>query len=343
MPTRDQRIGEYILEEPLGAGGFGEVWRARHHIWADQQVAVKIPKDPQYLRALQREGLAIQGLVHPNIVRAIGFDPYADPPYLVTEYVPGTSLRPLIAKRALSPKEAVAILRQVLAALGAAHHRGIVHRDVKAENILIHRRAGEDGFDAEGVVKLTDFGLGRIEAMSSVSMAHSRSIEEARGRDVAGTIEYMSPEQRSGGPLDGRADLYACGVVLFEMLTGEKPAGTDVPSDLNPAVPRHLDTAFRGSYARLDKRFDSAEAFANALGGNVAPLPAPLARTALRNCPTCQTVVGRDDQFCTQCGGQLVQQVRRCPKCRAFPDPADRFCLFCGESLIPTVKVTSNV
>src|SRR5205085_1231280 len=82
-----------------------------------QVVAIKIPTDPQYLRELQREGVAIHGLVHPNIVRAIGFDPYADPAYLTMEYIPGTSLRPLIASKTVSPNDAVAIMRQVLAGL----------------------------------------------------------------------------------------------------------------------------------------------------------------------------------------------------------------------------------
>ena len=77
MPTANQRISEYVLEAKVGGGTFGEVWRAHHHVWADQLVAIKIPTDPQYVRNLQREGAAIHGLVHPNIVRAIGFDPYA--------------------------------------------------------------------------------------------------------------------------------------------------------------------------------------------------------------------------------------------------------------------------
>src|ERR1700683_5024657 len=101
MPAAEQRISEYVLEAKVGEGAFGEVWRARHHVWADQFVAIKIPTDPQYLRNLQREGAAIHGLVHPNIVRAIGFDPYASPPYLVMEYVPGSNLRTLIANRSL--------------------------------------------------------------------------------------------------------------------------------------------------------------------------------------------------------------------------------------------------
>src|ERR671914_387910 len=96
------RGGENILQDQLGQGTFGTVWRARHHMWADREVAVKLPTDPQYLRNLQREGVAVHGLHHPNVVRAIGFDPYADPSYLTMEYVPGTSLRPLIQSRALS-------------------------------------------------------------------------------------------------------------------------------------------------------------------------------------------------------------------------------------------------
>src|SRR3954465_5234904 len=159
MPQANQRISEYVLEQKVGGGTFGEVWRAHHHVWTDQLVAVKIPTNPQYLRDLQREGGAIPGLVHPNIVRAIGFDPYAETPYLAMEYVPGSSLRPMIQNKSLSIPDAVAIMRQVLGGLGHAHRNGIVHRDVKPENILVHERAFKEGFAAEGLVKVTDFGL----------------------------------------------------------------------------------------------------------------------------------------------------------------------------------------
>src|SRR6476646_245592 len=109
MPTANQRISEYVLDEKVGAGTFGEVWRAHHHVWTDQLVAIQIPTDSQYVRNLQREGVAIHGLLHPNIVRAMGFDPYADPAYLTMEFVPGSSRRPLIQAKNLKPTDAVAI------------------------------------------------------------------------------------------------------------------------------------------------------------------------------------------------------------------------------------------
>src|SRR3954466_13569524 len=126
MPSQNQRISEYVLDARIGGGAFGEVWRARHHVWVDQLVAIKIPTDPQFVRALQREGVAIHGLMHPNIVRAMGFDPYADPPYLTMEYVPGTSLRPLVQKKAVGINDAVAVVRQVLSGLAYAHQQGVV-------------------------------------------------------------------------------------------------------------------------------------------------------------------------------------------------------------------------
>src|SRR5262249_36302917 len=183
---------------------------------------------------------------------AMGFDPYADPPYLTMEYVPGCSLRDLIAAKSLRIPDAVAIMKQVLAGLGHAHKNGVVHRDIKPENILIHERSKTEGFGAEGVVKGTDFGIGRAASKTAVagSIMYAQSRSDDAGKEIAGTLDYMAPEQRAGADVDGRVDLYACGVVLYEMLTGERPAGTDLPSDLNKGVPKHLDDAFKRSYAR---------------------------------------------------------------------------------------------
>jgi serine/threonine protein kinase len=362
MPSANQRISEYVLETKIGGGTFGEVWRAHHHVWTDQLVAIKIPTDTQYLRNLQREGAAIHGMVHPNIVRAIGFDPYAETPYLTMEYVPGTSLRPLIAKKALNSSDAVAVMKQVLAGLDYAHKNGMVHRDIKPENVLVHERALRDGFNTEGVVKVTDFGLGKAASGTTMgSIAYSQSLNSPAGQDIAGTLDYMAPEQRTAGTIDGRADLYACGVMLYELLTGERPAGTDLPSDLQPSVPKYLDDVFKRSYARLDKRFASAADFSKALS---VPMPPPVPKfptpmpprlglgtapnrggfggptitqsTSRSSCPQCRQPVDPSDQFCMHCGVQLVSVVRRCPKCGAFPDSTDKYCIFCGETLSAT-------
>lgn len=342
MPQAGQRISEYILDSQIGAGTFGQVWKAHHHVWHEQLVAIKIPTDPQYVRNLQHEGLAIHGMVHPNIVRAIGFDPYGDPPYLTMEYIPGTSLRPLIKEKRLSIDHAIAIMRQVLAGIEYAHGQGIVHRDLKPENILVHERAESDGYKTPGLVKVTDFGLGRVANSTAVgSIQYSASLNDAAGREIAGTLDYMAPEQRSGAEIDARADLYACGVILYELLTGERPAGTDLPSDLNKSVPKTLDEAFKRSYARLEKRFASADEFMKAIGAQPPPLPAtgvPV-RRGQGQCSSCQRTVEATDQFCMHCGQQLVERVRRCQRCGAYPDAADRFCIFCGQGLSTELAV----
>lgn len=349
MPSANQRISEYVLDEKVGAGAFAEVWRAHHHIWTDQLVAVKIPIDTQYIRGLQREGVAIHGLVHPGIVRAMGFDPYGDPPYLIMEFVKGTSLRPLISDRKLKVADAILVMQHILGALGYAHAQGVIHRDVKPENVLVHEKALAEGFAGEGKVKVTDFGLGRVVKGIQDSIAYSASMSGPEGQRIVGTLDYMAPEQKGGHDVDARADLYSCGVMLYEMLTGERPAGTEVPSDLNPSVPKYLDEVFRRSYSRLDKRYASAEQFLKALSPEAASPPPlvtparrldpPRFRPAALSCPGCRQPVDGSDQFCMHCGVQLVAKVRRCSRCGAYPDPSDRFCIFCGQEMSETTMV----
>lgn len=348
-----KRIGEYILDRRIGGGTFAEVWLAHHHVWAERQAAVKLPTHPQAVRQLQREGFTVHTLNHPNIVRPIGFDPYADPPYYIMEYVPGTSLRPLIQRRALSPEQAADVLRQVLTGLGFAHSQGIIHRDIKPENILIHEQAAEKGYAAQGMVKLTDFGLGQSsEALPGGSILHSVSMDTPEAAGLAGTLDYMAPEARlQPDRIDARADLYACGVVLYEMLTGERPAGLEMPSELNPAVPPNLDAVFRRAYARLENRFGGADEFLAALNAPNQSAGQPRAASGttparaphrLARCPACGQAVGHNDQFCLHCGTQLVEQLFRCPACGAYPDPGDNHCIFCGanlDPLSPTVHV----
>jgi len=355
MPSQGQRVSEYVLQRKLGAGAFGEVWLAHHHIWADQQVAIKIPLDTNYLRNLQHEGATVHGLVHPNIVRAIGFDPYATVPYLAMEYVPGTDLRKLV-KANLKMQEIVDIMKGVLAGLDYAHARGVVHRDIKPENVLIHQRSTTDGYAAEGVVKVTDFGLGKATNKTAKgSILLSQDILRDGENSIAGTLDYMAPEQRSSADVDARADLYACGVILYELLTGERPAGTELPSDLMPSLPRGFDDIFKKAYARLEKRFGSAADFSRALdevttvhrnpgtppplpvnhataaqGGNALKAAYPAQRTT---CPHCRQHVESSDQFCIHCGVQLVAMIRRCRNCGAYPDKQDAFCMQCGQGL----------
>ena len=335
------RIQNYLLEARVGAGSFGEVWRARHHVF-NESVAIKIPTDPQFVRNLQREGVTIHGLRHPNIVRAIDLDPYGDPPYLIMEYVDSPSLAAVIAhwKARLPISAAAAILRGVLQALSAAHGQGVIHRDIKPANILLNHPLADMASVGEQSVKVTDFGLGLVGGLTTQAMLQSGSLDADEGRGVSGTLAYMSPEQKEGAPVDARSDLYSCGIVLFEMLTGERPQGTEVPSALRPDVLGNLDDVFRRSYTRLDRRFASATEMAAALTPRaIAPSGGPLpphvrsAAGVTPRCTACDGVIHREDQFCIHCGAQLVASVARCSACDGFVSPNDRFCIFCGKDL----------
>jgi len=334
------RISNYLLESRVGAGSFGEVWRARHHMFGNV-VAIKIPTDSRFVRNLQREGVAVHGLRHPNIVRAIDLDPYAEPPYFIMEYVEGPSLRAAIDEyRGEFPIGAAAsIMRGVLGALGAAHEAGLIHRDIKPANILLNHPLEGLASIADHGVRVTDFGLGRIGGETTQSLMQSGSLLTDEGRSIAGTLAYMSPEQKEGKELDVRSDLYSCGIVLYEMLTGERPQGTDLPSSLRPAVPATLDQVFRRSYTRLNRRYATAGEMLAALAYGDRGAAAGGARfagaeaTGRRACPQCSFGVQSDDQFCIRCGHQLAASVPRCGKCQAFVHGDDRFCILCGNDL----------
>ena len=333
------RISNYLLEECVGSGSFGEVWRARHHVFGDI-VAIKVPTDPQYVRNLRSEGVAVHGLHHPNVVRAIDLDPYGDPPYLVMEYVDGPSLREAVDEcgREFPVDAAVAILRGTLHALTAAHEAGVIHRDIKPANILLGHPLEKLASISEQAVKVTDFGLGRVGGTTTHSIMQSGSLVTEDGRSVAGTLAYMSPEQKEGKEADGRSDLYSCGIVLFEMLTGERPQGGDLPSSLRKGIPGHLDDVFRRTYTRRDRRFESALEMLAATSPDPRRVDAPsppgwVPTGGEPHCPTCKAPIHRDDQFCIRCGHQLVASVPRCNACHAFVHASDRFCIFCGNDL----------
>lgn len=250
------RLGEYIIEAFVGRGAFGEVWRARH-VFLEKHVAVKVVLDQEYARNLQTEAVLQYKIESPYVVRTLGADPWHDPPYLVREYVDGCSLRDLLSARGrLSVKVAVRVGQHILAALQAAHERGIVHRDLKPENVLIPRK---------GVAKVADFGLGLAKARTTSTILQSGSQSTTSDGRVAGTLDYMAPEQRNGSPVDERADLYAFGAVLFEMLTGQRPSGSDAPSDVLPDIPPWVDDVFRRCYCHVSRRYSNAHEVAAAL------------------------------------------------------------------------------
>ena len=333
---KGDRISNYLLETRLG-----EVWRARHHVFEDV-VAIKIPTDSQYVRNLQREGVAVHGLCHPNIVRAVDLDPYADPPYFVMEYVDGPSLKAMIDQHgsAFPVAAAETVLRGVLNALTASHEAGLIHRDLKPANIMLSEPVEGLASITAQAVKVTDFGLGHVGGTTTQSIMQSGSYLTEDGRSTAGTLAYMSPEQREGEPLDPRSDLYACGILLFEMLTGERPQGNESPRSLRSEVPTHLDEVFRRSYTRRERRYASAGEMLTALNTaqprDTAPPPPPLGdahRQGLR-CPACQGLVHQDDNCCIHCGHQLVEAIPRCPACQRYVRRRDRYCDRCGKNLL---------
>jgi serine/threonine protein kinase len=217
------RVASYVLEELLGEGAMGAVYRARH-VHMKNAVALKLlhPEVAEFgtvAARFEREAVAAARVEHPNIAQALDFGKLGDGSYyLVLEYVRGSSLTDVIASGALDPVVALGIARQIAEGVGAAHDAGIIHRDLKPDNVVLDERDGE-----APVVKVLDFGIAKL-------------VDEAAGGEgealtkmgsILGTPEYMAPEQAGGGELDGRADLYALGIVLYEMLAGRLPFRSD--------------------------------------------------------------------------------------------------------------------
>ncbi|MER6227167.1 Stk1 family PASTA domain-containing Ser/Thr kinase [Streptomyces sp. 900105755] len=207
--------GRYRVDARIAVGGMATVYRALD-IRLDRVLALKVmhpalAADGSFVERFIREAKSVARLAHPNVVQV--YDQGADRTYvyLAMEYIAGCTLRDVLRERgALQPRAALDILEPVLAALGAAHRAGFVHRDMKPENVLI----GDDGR-----VKVADFGLVRsVDSVTSTTGA------------VLGTVSYLAPEQVESGAADPRVDVYACGVVLYEMLTGEKPHDSDSPA-----------------------------------------------------------------------------------------------------------------
>src|SRR5687767_12531292 len=220
MPLQpDFRLGPYQVVGPLGAGGMGEVYRA-HDTKLHRDVALKIlpdhlAGDPDRLARFQREAQVLASLNHPNIGGIYGFEEAEGIGALALELVEGPTLADRIARGPIALEEALLIARQIAEALEAAHEHGIVHRDLKPANVKLR---------PDGVVKVLDFGLAKALQLPDSPNAEDPEITSpamlAMGVMI-GTPAYMSPEQAKGRTADRRADIWAFGVVLYEMLTGK--------------------------------------------------------------------------------------------------------------------------
>jgi beta-lactam-binding protein with PASTA domain len=252
--------GRYRIEARIAVGGMATVYRAVD-IRLDRLLALKVmhpglAADSEFIERFIREAKSVARLDHPNVVGVYDQGSDGTYVYLAMEYIAGCTLRDVLRERgALRPRAALDILEPVLAALGAAHRAGLVHRDMKPENVLI----GDDGR-----VKVADFGL--VRAVDTNTTASSGS--------VLGTVSYMAPEQIEHGHCDPRSDVYACGLLLHEMLTGSKPhtGGTPMqviyqrlnqditpPSATVPGLAPQLDALVAGAAAR-DPRLRPADA-----------------------------------------------------------------------------------
>ncbi|KAF0849550.1 Stk1 family PASTA domain-containing Ser/Thr kinase [Nocardia caishijiensis] len=257
MTTPKNLSSRYELGEIIGFGGMSEVHKARD-VRLSRDVAIKVlradlARDPTFYLRFKREAQNAAALNHPAIVAVYdtGEATVDDGPlpYIVMEYVEGDTLRDIVrGKGPLAPRKAMEIVADVCAALDFSHKAGIVHRDMKPANIMINRA---------GAVKVMDFGIARAIADSSNPMTQTAA--------VIGTAQYLSPEQARGETVDARSDVYSVGCVLFEILTGQPPFTGDspvavayqhvkedppLPSSVNPAVPRELDSVILKAMAK---------------------------------------------------------------------------------------------
>ncbi len=256
---------QYEILELVGRGGMGAVYRAVQK-GLQRTVAIKLLQadaegDPTFAERFTREGRALARLDHSNIVDIYDSGVAGGLYYFVMEYVDGANLRQMVRAGKVEPKQALQIVSQVCDALQYAHEEGIVHRDIKPENILVDRR---------GRVKIADFGLAKLLSASPTDLTLTRT------QQAMGTPHYMAPEQwEKPGEVDHRADIYALGVVFYELLTGELPLGRFAPPSQKLQVDVKVDEVVLKSLAKEPAlRYQSASAV-RADVDRIAAVPPP--------------------------------------------------------------------
>ncbi len=251
--------GRYKILAAMASGSMGAVYKAER-VPIGKLVAVKFlhasfANDAEFLARFERETRVMSKLAHPNCVSVVDFGVFEQAPYIVMDFVDGVTLRAILDDEIPAAPRALTIARQIAAGLAHAHAQGIIHRDVKPANIMISEAIG-----AGEVVRILDFGLARLRGPGG-------GRDPTQANTVVGTPNYMAPEQTiAGGTLDARTDIYAVGVVLFEMLTGERPfTADDTPSILqmhrSEAIPRLADRAPTAKFPKgLQALIDTAMA-----------------------------------------------------------------------------------
>jgi serine/threonine protein kinase len=263
-------LGDYRIESPLGSGGMGEVYLA-HDLKLNRKAALKIlPRhfvaDVERAERFRREAFALSALNHPNLITIYEVGESGGVNFIAMEFVAGRTLRLMIDSvmdSGLSLKESLVITSQVAEALAAAHQAGVVHRDIKPDNIMVR---------ADGYVKLLDFGLAKLTEVAGVEDA-----AQTKAGAAMGTLAYMSPEQASGEAIDHRTDIWSLGVVLYETVTGRKPfdggerratvnailSGEVTPArDFDPGLPAELDSILDKALEKeRDLRYQTAADF----------------------------------------------------------------------------------
>ncbi|MCI0674023.1 MAG: serine/threonine protein kinase, partial [Myxococcaceae bacterium] len=270
VSTAAPELPGYTLLELLGRGGMGEVWRARQ-LSLDRTVAVKLlpptlAADAEFVGRFDKEATALASLSHPHIIQIIDRGHVGDHYFFAMELVEGRSLREVIDRGGLSAVEALRSVLGVARAIECAHERGIIHRDLKPENILV---------DGRGHVKVADFGLAGIRGSEP-------KLQLTGTRVAMGTLNYMAPEQRRDArSVDGRADLYSLGVVLYELLTRELPIGRfalpsqrvkGLDASVDPVVARLLEAEPEHRYPSATPLCADLEAVLSRLTSGSAPL-----------------------------------------------------------------------